>query len=116
MADHDREQQLSELQKREESRCVPPAVKELEITADPPEGTEEKSREAAPSQSSTSGGGEVPAEATVNPQPDSSSGAPSHVPQGDQAAAASSHSEEWVNCINTTANETAVAVSCSCQL
>ncbi|XP_035524258.1 nudC domain-containing protein 3 [Morone saxatilis] len=48
MADHDRERQLSELQKREESRSVPPAVQELEIAAEPPEGAEEKSSNPPP--------------------------------------------------------------------
>ncbi|XP_051268389.1 nudC domain-containing protein 3 [Dicentrarchus labrax] len=96
MADHDRERQLSELQKREESRSVPPAVQELEIAAEPPEGTEEKSAEAAQTQSSSSSssdGGEVPAEATGAPQPD---GAQAQLPQGDQAAAASTNSAEEV--------------------
>lgn len=95
MSDQDRERQLNELQNREESRCVPPAVQELEITAEPPEGTEEQSTEAPQTESSSSDVGDVSAEATVGPQPDSSSSsAPGQLPQGDQAAAASTHSEE----------------------
>lgn len=98
MSDQDRERQLNELQKKEESRCVPPAVQELEITAESPEGTEEQSTEAAQTESSSSDVGDVSAEATVGPQPNSSSSssssAPGQLPQGDQAAAASTHSEE----------------------
>lgn len=92
VADHDRERQLSELQKREESRCVPPAVQELEIAAEPPEGAEECSTEAAQTASS-------PSEATISPQPDSSSsggggGGPGQSAQGGQAAAAGTSSAE----------------------
>lgn len=94
LADQDREQQLSELQKREESRCVPPAVQELEITAEPPEGTEEQSAGAAKTESSSLDAGDSSAETAVSPQSDSSSSAPVQVPQEDQASAASAHSEE----------------------
>ncbi|XP_045922168.1 nudC domain-containing protein 3 [Micropterus dolomieu] len=92
VADHDRERQLSELQKREESRCVPPAVQELEIAAEPPEGAEERSTEAAQTASS-------PSEATISPQLDSSSsggggGGPGQSAQGGQAAAAGTSSAE----------------------
>ncbi|XP_033845771.1 nudC domain-containing protein 3 [Periophthalmus magnuspinnatus] len=37
VAERDRERQLSELQRREEGRTVPPAVQELEISSDPQE-------------------------------------------------------------------------------
>ncbi|KAI3362462.1 hypothetical protein L3Q82_012752, partial [Scortum barcoo] len=96
VAEHDRERQLSELQKREESRRVPPAVQELEVATEAPEGTEEKSTEPTPTQSSSSDVSEVSAEASGS-QPDSSGGGgggsgPSA--QGDQAAAASTTSAE----------------------
>lgn len=87
LADHDRERRQSELQKREESRSVPPAVQELEISAEPPEGTEERSTEAAQTESSSLEAGGVSTEATGGSQPSSSGPGPS--PQGDQAAAAS---------------------------
>ncbi|XP_070781044.1 nudC domain-containing protein 3 [Enoplosus armatus] len=95
VADHDRERRLSELQKREESRCVPPAVQELEIAAEPPEEAEEPSTEAEQTESSTSDAGGVSApassEATDSLQPDSSSSSrPGQVAQGGQAAAAGS--------------------------
>lgn len=85
LAEHDRERQLSELQKREESQCVPPAVQELEISAEPPEESEEQSTEdSSPASSGPATG----------PQPDSSSSGPGRVAQGDQAAAASTSSAE----------------------
>ncbi|KAM9338253.1 nudC domain-containing protein 3 isoform 2-T2 [Symphorus nematophorus] len=94
VAEHDRERQLSELQKREESRCVPPAVQELEIAAEPAEGTEEQnSTEAAQTESSASpSGGDVSAEATVDSQPDGSGGGAGQSAEGEQAAAASTNS------------------------
>ncbi len=94
MAEHDRERQLSELQKREGSRRVPPAVQELEIAAEAPEAPEEQSTEAAPTESSFSDVGDVSAEASVGPQPDSSTNSsdPGPSAQGDQAAAASTTS------------------------
>ncbi|XP_029300101.1 nudC domain-containing protein 3 [Cottoperca gobio] len=102
LAEHDRERQRSELQRREESRCIPPAVQELEIAAEPPKETEEQSNEAAQSESSPSDAVDVSApatsEVTVNPQPDSSSSSsssgPGQLAQGDQAAAASTTSAE----------------------
>ncbi|XP_037609661.1 nudC domain-containing protein 3 [Sebastes umbrosus] len=99
LAEHDRERQLSELQKREESRCVPPAVQELEIVADsPPEETEEQSAEESCSPAALS----APASsgATARPQPASSSSSssssrgPDQLAAGDQAAAASTASAE----------------------
>ncbi|KAL7376142.1 hypothetical protein ABVT39_001930 [Epinephelus coioides] len=93
LADHDRERQLSELQKREQSQCVPPAVQELEVAA---EETEEQSTEAAQTESSPSDAGGVTApassEATVSPQPGDSSSGSGQVAQGDQAAAAATTS------------------------
>lgn len=83
LAEQDRERQLSELQKREESRCVPPpAVQELEITSEPREETAEPSAEV---ESSPAGAKEPAAsdtsEPAPHPQPDGGSTA-----QGDEAA------------------------------
>lgn len=99
MAEHDRERRMNELLKREESQCVPPAVQELEIAAEPPEGTEEQSTEAAQTESSSLDAGDASAKATVSPPtvsppPSSSSSDPGELPQGDQAAAASTKSAE----------------------
>uniref|UniRef100_A0A7N6A975 NudC domain-containing protein 3 n=1 Tax=Anabas testudineus TaxID=64144 RepID=A0A7N6A975_ANATE len=70
LAEQDRER-LSELQKREETRCVPPAVQELEVTAEPEE-TGEQSSEAAPMESSAVDAGDVlaPVEPNASSQPD----------------------------------------------
>ncbi|XP_023268212.1 nudC domain-containing protein 3 [Seriola lalandi dorsalis] len=98
VAEHDRERQLSERQKREESRCVPPAVQELEVATEPREQPQEPSTEAAQEESSPLDTGHVSApaasEATVSPQPDSSSssGGPGQSAEGEQAAAASTNS------------------------
>lgn len=95
MADQDREQRLNELRKREESQRVPAAVQELEITAEPQEGTEEQSKEVEQPENLSLDAGDVSAEAAVSPKPESS-GAPGPLPQenqgnqGDQAAAGSS--------------------------
>lgn len=94
MAEHDRERQLSELRRRQESQCVPPpAVQELEVTA---EETGEQNTEAAQAQSSSSLAPKVSApassEATGSSEPDSSSGGGSG--QSSQGAAASSNSAE----------------------
>lgn len=100
VADHDRERRLSEMQKREESRSVPPAVQELEVASEP---QEEPSAEAAAAEVENSSPPEEEAaqvsapaasETTVSPQPDSSSssssgGGPGPAAGGDQAAAAS---------------------------
>ncbi|XP_010772474.1 nudC domain-containing protein 3 [Notothenia coriiceps] len=99
LADQDRERQLSEVQRREQSRCVPPALQELEVA----EETVEQSSEEAQTESSPSDAADVPAAAsssaaTVSPQPHSSSSSsssgPSHSAKGDQAAAASTSSAE----------------------
>lgn len=98
LADQDRERQLTELQKRQESRCVPPAVQELEVTAEPAEATEEQSAEAAQTERSTPAAGDAPAAPTVSSQPDtsiSSSSSSGQPPQGEQeGAAANTQSEE----------------------
>lgn len=96
VAEHDRERQLNELLKREESQRVPPAVQELEVTAEPPEGAEDQSTEAAQTESSSSDAGDAAAEATVSLQPDSSgsSGGAGELPQGEQAAAAGTKSAD----------------------
>ncbi|XP_071321862.1 nudC domain-containing protein 3 [Trachinotus anak] len=100
VAEHDRERQLSEMQKREESRCVPQAVQELEVATEPSEETQEPSTEAA---QMDAGHVSAPAasEANVSPQSDSSgsssgssSGGPGQSAEGDQAAAASTNSAE----------------------
>ncbi|XP_070845806.1 nudC domain-containing protein 3 [Chaetodon trifascialis] len=93
MADHDRERQLSELQKREESQCVPPAVQELEISAEPPEGAEERSAEEVQAERSSLDAGDASAEASVSPQP-ASSNAPDQTPEEEQAAAAGTNSAD----------------------
>eukprot|EP00064_Thunnus_orientalis_P015048 superscaffoldBa00002719_g15097 len=74
VAEHDRERHLSELQRREESKSVPPAVQELEITSGPQEETKEQSAEEAQMESSPLDSGDLA--------------------QGDQAAAASVKSAE----------------------
>lgn len=95
MAEHDRERQLSELRRRQESQCVPPpAVQELEVTA---EETGEQSTEAAQAQSSSSlapkASAPASSEATGSSEPDSSSGSGGSG-QSSQGAAASSNSAE----------------------
>ncbi|XP_070706312.1 nudC domain-containing protein 3 [Pempheris klunzingeri] len=101
VADQDRERRLSGLQKREESRRVPAAVQELEVTAEPPEGAEGQSTEAAQAESSSVDAVSTPATSgvAVSPQPDSGSvsgdgGGPGQSAQGDQAAAACTDSAE----------------------
>ncbi|XP_018549668.1 nudC domain-containing protein 3 isoform X2 [Lates calcarifer] len=98
LAEHDRERQLSEMQKREESRCVPPAAQELEVVAEPQEETEEQSTEAAQMESSPPDAGNVSApaasESSVSSQPDSSRAQAQAQAQGDQAAAASTKSAD----------------------
>ncbi|KAK5852199.1 hypothetical protein PBY51_023687 [Eleginops maclovinus] len=101
LADQDRERQLSELQRRELGRCVPPALQELELAA---EETVEQSTEAAQTESSPSDAVDVSAAAssaaTVSLQRDDSSSSssnssgPGQSAQGDQAAAASAISTE----------------------
>ena len=91
MAEQDRERQLSEMQKRAESRCVPQSVQELEVATEPQEEeTEEQSAMAEQTESSPSDAGHVSAPAA--------SEATAPEPQGDQAAAAAStnSAEQWV--------------------
>ncbi|KAK5901055.1 hypothetical protein CgunFtcFv8_025963 [Champsocephalus gunnari] len=99
MADQDRERQLSEVQRRERSRCVPPALQELEVAE---ETVEQSSEEAQTESSPSDAAADVPAAAsssaaTVSPQPHSSSSGPSQPAQGDQAAAASTTSAVTVS-------------------
>lgn len=97
LADQDRQRLLTELQRREESRHVPPAVQELEITAEPPEVTEEQSTEVTQEDSLSKVAGDVSAKVTVGPQAESSnssSNAPGQSPPGEEAAAVSTDSEE----------------------
>ncbi|XP_068191152.1 nudC domain-containing protein 3-like [Antennarius striatus] len=96
LAQHDRDRQLSELQKREEGRRAPPAAQELEVVAEPQHESEEPSVEAALKDSSSVKVEEVLAAATSRPESDSGnrSGPVSvPVPQEDQAAAACGTSE-----------------------
>ncbi|XP_019937858.2 nudC domain-containing protein 3 [Paralichthys olivaceus] len=88
VAEHDRERQLSEMQKRAESRCVPQAVQELEVATEPPKETEEQSAKAPQTESSPPDAGHVSAPAA------SEATAPGPIAQGDQAAAASTNSAE----------------------
>ncbi|KAK1884376.1 NudC domain containing protein 3 [Dissostichus eleginoides] len=60
LADQDRERQLSEVQRREQSRCVPPALQELEVA----EETVEQNSEEAQTESSPSDAADVPAAAS----------------------------------------------------
>ncbi|XP_026154104.1 nudC domain-containing protein 3 [Mastacembelus armatus] len=98
LAEQDRETRLSALQKREET--VPLAVQELEVTAEPHEGADEQSAEAAPMESSSSDAAAVSApassEPSVSPQSDGGGGGggAGQLAQGDQAAAASTASAE----------------------
>ncbi|XP_034752051.1 nudC domain-containing protein 3 [Etheostoma cragini] len=86
LAEHDRERLQSELQKREESLCAPPAVQELEIRDQPPDEREEPSPEE-----SCPGEGPAPppssSGATADPPP--GRGGPGPVARGDREAAAS---------------------------
>lgn len=85
----ERDRQLSELQKREESRRVPAAVQELEVATEAPEGSEQKSTEPTATPGSSADVGEVSAEASGGSQPDSSSSGSGPSAHQDQAAAAS---------------------------
>ncbi|XP_022064712.2 nudC domain-containing protein 3 [Acanthochromis polyacanthus] len=93
LAEHDRERMLSELQRREESRGVPPAVQELEVPSEPHQETQEQSTEAAQVESSPSDAADASApSASGATTSSSSSGGPAA--QGDQAAAAGTKSAE----------------------
>lgn len=89
VAQRDRERQLSELQKREESRSVPQAVQELEITSETPQETEEPSREPAQAESSTVDAGAASELCQTDSCPD-----PGQLAEEDQAAAGSTNSAE----------------------
>lgn len=95
LAEHDRERALSEQQKRQESKHVPPAVQELEVTSEAREEMKEQSN-TEPSQMDSVhlGAGEdsAPAVASVAPQAASSSSSSrgdDPAAQADQATAAS---------------------------
>lgn len=94
VAEHDRERSLSQLQKREESKSVPPAVQELEIDSEPQQETEEQSAEAAQMESSASHAGDVSAPPEPTDGLQTGSGGPGQLAQGGQAAAASTNSAE----------------------
>lgn len=88
---------LSDLKKREESTCVPPAVQELELAAESCKETEEQSTEAEQMESSPSGSASAPAASGTSgtPQQDgSSSTSSSPAVHEDQAGAASTKSTE----------------------
>ncbi|XP_040014245.1 nudC domain-containing protein 3 isoform X2 [Xiphias gladius] len=92
LAEHDRERQLSGMPKSEESRCVPPAVQELEVVTEPQEEREEQSAEAAQMESSPLDAGHVKAPDASDAT--GSGGAPGPLAQGERAAAAGTNSAE----------------------
>ncbi|KAI4816510.1 hypothetical protein KUCAC02_008836 [Chaenocephalus aceratus] len=99
MADQDRERQLSEVQRRERSRCVPPALQELEVAEETVEQSSEEPHSSSsgpsqPAQGDQAAAASTTSAATVSPQPHSSSSGSSQPAQGDQAAAASTTSAE----------------------
>lgn len=97
LADQDRQRLLTELQRREESQQVPPAVQELEITAEPPEVTVEQSTEVTQEESLSKAAVDVSAKVTVGPPAESShssSHAPGQSSSGEEAAAVSTDSAE----------------------
>lgn len=87
LAEHDRERLLTELRRREESQCVPPAVQELEITDESHKVSEEQSKEAAQAESSSVNAADVSSQVKACSSPERSS-----VP--DQASAASKDSDQ----------------------
>lgn len=89
LAERDRERLLTELRRREESRCVPPAVQELEITDESHKDPEEQSSEAVQAESSSDNTADVSSQAKTGSLSERSS---SSVP--DQASAASKVSDQ----------------------
>lgn len=89
LAEQDRERALSEQQKRQESKRVPPAVQELEVTSEAGEERKEQSN-TEPSQMDSVhlGAGDSSAPASVAPQAASGSREDGAAAQADQAAAA----------------------------
>lgn len=85
VAEQDRERQLSERQRKEESRSAPPAVQELEVSAEPPE---EQSAAAEQREEPSPDGGDGPAAASPVPQPAGGGDG------GEQATAASTKAGE----------------------
>lgn len=82
LAEHDRERLLTELRKKEESQCVPPAVQELEITDESHKVSEEQSKEVVQAESSSVNAADVSSQVEARSERTSSS-----VP--DQASTAS---------------------------
>lgn len=76
LADHDRERQLSEVQRRTESRSVPPALQELEVSSEPQEepsnqATVEAHVDTAPSKAEDVPAAVAPVVPVRDPQPSS---------------------------------------------
>lgn len=92
LAEHDRERRLSERQKREESPCVPPAVQELEVVAEPPEERSTEESCGVEVSGVEVSGTEASSGVTVGSQPDSSNSCQSA--PGEQAAAAAAGGQE----------------------
>lgn len=88
LADHDRERLLTELRRREESQCVPPAVQELEISDESPDVPKEQSNEAVQSETSSMNATDVTSEVTARSSAETSSSTPN------QASAASKDSDQ----------------------
>lgn len=85
MADQDRQRALSQLQNAEESRGVPPAVQELQVSSEPPKAEERSSVEAPQPESAAS---EAPGAAAAAGEAAAPSGRGAPSSQGDEAAAA----------------------------
>lgn len=93
LAEHDRERLLTELRRREESQCVPPAVQELEITDESHKDSEEQSSEAVQAEGSSVNAADVSCQVKARSSSErSSSSSSSSVP--DQASAASKDPEQ----------------------
>lgn len=90
LAEHDRERLLTELRRREESQCVPPAVQELEITDESHKDSEEQGSEAVQAEGSSVNAADVSCQAKAR----SSSEKSGNSSVADQASAASKDSEQ----------------------
>uniref|UniRef100_A0A3P9IV15 NudC domain-containing protein 3 n=1 Tax=Oryzias latipes TaxID=8090 RepID=A0A3P9IV15_ORYLA len=90
MADQDRQRALGQLQNMEESRGVPPAVQELQVSSEPPKAEERSGVEAPQPESAASEAPDAAAAAGEAAAP-SGRGAPSS--QGDEAAAGEGNQE-----------------------
>ncbi|KAJ0057482.1 hypothetical protein NL108_009208 [Boleophthalmus pectinirostris] len=94
VAERDRERQLSELQRREEGRTVPPAVQELEVSSDPPKQSAHPRTEEAHIDTTSKeevGHSPAPTAPVQDAQPFNSPAEQSA--EGDQAAAADPSNE-----------------------